>query len=241
LTSLAQPTGSRAVRRGAWLLRVGILVVIAAFAQAPSARSGTTAQVAGRVPESLQAVESGAEDVIEAALGSDRARVVAISGRLKAAAGGSATALDRAGVPHARVAQLVQRANRVSTLAPRGSYLAIVLAANAVSGLLPELYRRFSGPVPALLLELDYLDRDAQFRSLAGQNDRVLLAVRTLARTWLHLRPKVVAAGGGDLAQAYDRHVAAMKRRGAGAGKRLELEAVHGLELVDSLERVLLR
>jgi TctA family transporter len=170
LTSRPQPTGSRAVRRGTWLLGVGILVVIAAFARTPAGRSGTAAPVAGQVPASLQAVESGAEDVIEAALRSDRAHVVAISARLTAAAGGSATALDRAGVPQARIAQLVQRAKRVSALAPRGSYLAIMLAANAVSALLPELYRRFSGPVPALLLELDYLDRDAQF-SLARRSE----------------------------------------------------------------------
>jgi len=241
LTSRLQPTGSRVVTRGAWLLGAVILVVVAAFAQAPSGRGGTAAPVAGQVPKSLQAVESGAEDVIEAALGSERAHVVAISARLRAAAGGSATALERAGVPRTRVTQLVQRANRVSALAPRGSYLAIMLAANAVSALLPDLYRRFSGPVPALLLELDYLDRDAQFRSLAGQKDRVSIAVRTLARAWLQLRPKVVAAGGGDLARAYDRHVAAMKRLDAVAGKRLELEAVRGLDLVDSLERVLLR
>lgn len=221
----------------------GVLSVAAAPGHA--AANVAAAKAAFReapLPASLKAAESSAEDIVDFALSGDHGQVVASAASLKAAANGpAAAALTRSGVPPAKVAQLKQRANRVARLARGGSFIDIALGANAVSQLMPDLYGRFQDPVPAPILTLDYLDREAQLRSLARQPEKVALAVKELAPTWARIRPKVIAAGGAKEAAAYQKHVATMKRLEPNAGRKAQAEAVHGLDLVDQLEHVFAR
>jgi hypothetical protein len=194
------------------------------------------------VPQSLTALESGAEDLVDVALAHDRSRVVAMAGALAASAGGAnATALQGAGVPHASVAAIREQATRVARLSHAGPYTAIALAANAVSALVVGLYAHFADPVPVAVRRLDYLDREAQLRSLAGQREAVPPVVARLAATWAPLRPSVVAHGGGAVAAAYGRHVAAMQHLAAAPGSAFRHEAVNGLNIVDELEAVFSR
>ncbi len=193
----------------------------------------------GSVPAGLQAVESGAEDVVDAALAGDRAGVVARAAALRAAAlGPAAAALRRAHVPPATAARLERRAARLARLSRRAPLVEVLLAANQVSALMADLYARFHDRVPPQLLTLDYLDREAQFRSLARQPARVAAAIASLRRAWAALRPRVVTAGGGPEAAAFDRHVAAMRKLDPRAAAGVQAEARRGLELVDALERV---
>jgi hypothetical protein len=157
------------------------------------------------------------------------------------ARGPAAVDLARAGVPPATIALLGRRADRVAQVARGAPLLDVALAANAVSEMMPGLYARFQDRVPATLLTLDYLDREAQFRSMARQPDKVAAAVAILARTWAPLRPKVVHAGGASEAAAYQAHVAAMRRFVSSKPSTLQAEAVRGLELVDRLENVFRR
>ena len=189
------------------------------------------------LPASLIAAESHAEDVVDAALAHDRGRVTAIATELRATANAQAAGLHARGVPRVLVTKLEQRADRLAALARTGSYVRILLAPNAVSALMPALYAHFADPVPPAIQTLDYLDREALFRSLAGQPVRVAAAVKELGWTWGRVRPKVLAAGGGSRAAAYARHVAAMKRLDPAARARIQAEARHGLELVDRLEQ----
>jgi hypothetical protein len=194
------------------------------------------------VPASLKEAESSAEDLVDLALSMDRAQSVEVAGSLKAAANGpAAVALRRAGVRPVLIAELRRRANRLARVARNGSFLDIALAANAVSELMADLYGRFHDRVPATVLKLDYLDREAHLRSLARHPKRVARAVKELGPTWARVRPKVIAAGGAKEARAYQRHVAAMNRLTPDAGLKVQAEAVHGLALVDDLERVFLR
>jgi hypothetical protein len=114
----------------------------------------------------------------------------------------------------------------------------VALAANAVSEIVPGLYARFADPVPPAVGTLDYLDREAELRSLAGQRTAVPTLVQRLSRTWAGVRPRVRAHGGGSVAGAFDRHVAAMTRLAPAGGAELRREAARGLELVDQLEQV---
>jgi hypothetical protein len=197
---------------------------------------------AAPVPSSLRALESSAEDLVDVALAGDRADVTATARQLRALANGPAAAsLTRAGVPRATIDRLRERANHVAGLAVNGAFVRVALAANAVSGLMPDLYGRFHDRVPPSVLALDYFDREAQLRSLVGERRRVAGAVKQLASTWTQLRHKVVAAGGGKEAAAYDKHVSAMRRLVSGPLKNVRDEAVHGLALVDHLEAVFTR
>ena len=194
------------------------------------------------VPESLIAVESSAEDLVDVALARDRAGVASEARVLQSAVRGpAASALTAAGASAAEIAELRRRAARVSGLAGAGRFTAVALAANGVSGLMPSLYAHFDDPVPPSVLMLDYLDREAQLRSLAGQRGRIPPIVARLQSTWSALRPRVVAVGGGREAGAFERHVASMKRLTHAAGTRLRSEAVNGLNLVDEIEAVFQR
>lgn len=179
---------------------------------------------------------------MDVALAHDRARVVAMASALAASArGASTTALQSAGVPHASVTAVREQATRVARLSHTAPYTAIALAANAVSELVVGLYAHFSDPVPVAVRKLDYLDREAQLRSLAGQGKAVSPIVARLAATWAPLRPSVVGHGGGTVAAAYSRHVTAMQHLAAGPGSAFRHEAVNGLNIVDELEAVFSR
>jgi hypothetical protein len=145
--------------------------------------------------------------------------------------------LRAAGVPGSRIALLIERARLVDGIARRGEALRVSLAANQVSALMPEFYARYADPVPPEVLKLDYLDREAELRSRAGDRPAVRRAVDELSSTWSGLRPRVVRLGAAGVAAGYTRHVAAMRRlvrRSSGAA--LRRQARTGLELVDRLE-----
>jgi len=82
--------------------------------------------------------------------------------------GQALTSLSRAGVPRALIGGLKERSGVVRRLAAKGAFVRVALAANAVSGLMAQLYGHFRDRVPPSVLTLDYLDREAQLRSLMG-------------------------------------------------------------------------
>jgi hypothetical protein len=199
-----------------------------------------TAPAKRPVPRSLDSVESSAEDIVDFARANARAKVVAEAARLVCSAEGPAAEdLSAADVPKDTIAALRDRARRVEDLAPRARLLQVALAASQVSGLMPDLFGRFSNPVPSAVLKLDYLDRDAQLRSFAGDRATVRARVGELGPTWASLRAEVERAGGRAVAARFTRHVAAMARLAAGGEPpALQREASRGLELVDRLEGV---
>jgi hypothetical protein len=214
---------------------VAALVVALAIAAAP-ARATPQARARPPVPASLSALESNAEDIVDVALAHDRPRVIAMAGTLASSAGGMG-----AGATPAQIAALRARAAVVARLSHAGPFTAIALAANAVSAVVTELYAHFSDPVPVAVRRLDYLDREAQLRSLAGQGKAIPPVVARLAATWKPLRPSVIGHGGQTVAAAYGRHVAAMTRLAQSPGSTFRSEAVNGLNIVDELETVFSR
>jgi hypothetical protein len=201
-------------------------------------QKGATAGRARPVPASLGRVESGAEDIIDYAHAGGRAKVVVTARRVRRTADGPAARdLRRAGVPEKRISALRDRARLLQSLAPRADLARVSLAANQISALMPELYARYKDPVPPDVLKLDYLDREAQLRSLAGDEPSVPPAVNDLSSTWTRLRPRVIEAGGRAVAARYTRHVVLMRRLARGSDPHaLQKEASSGLELVDELE-----
>ena len=219
-----------------------MLVVALSGAASASAAADPTARTRPPVPASLTALESNAEDLVDVALAHDRARVIAMAGTLASSSGNAATkALRSAGATPADVAALRARAAVVARLSHTGPFTSVALAANAVSAVVAGLYAHYSDPVPVPVRRLDYLDREAQLRSLAGQGKAVPAVVARLAATWKPLRQLVIAHGGGTVAGAYGRHVAAMNRLAQTPGGAFRSEAVNGLNIVDELESVFLR
>jgi hypothetical protein len=238
MTPVVATPCSNQSRRAAPSLAAAIL----ACAFAAFVMPGATLAAKQPVPASLSDTESAAEDIVDHVLAHDRGSAVETATTLRRLARGpAATALAGAGVPSATVADLRRRADRVERLSHAAPFIDVALAANAVSQLMASLYAHFQDPVPAGILALDYLGREAEFRSIAHQPDKVAAAVAALERTWTPLRPKVVRAGGTREAANYGAHVAAMKRLVSSKPSKLQAEAVRGLELVDKLEDVFRR
>jgi hypothetical protein len=224
-----------------------ILVAVLAWALILGAGCGGSSEGEGEgpearasVPESLDATESDAEDIVDLALAKSLTDLREKAANLKADANEAADALGEEDAPEAELAQLRERASHVEELATGGGEpLEIALAANAVSALMPALFGLFETDIPPEVLKLDYLDREAQLRALAQESDQVSAAVAELEQTWNGLRPEVVSAGGEQEAAKFAKHVIAMKTFArSGDDSAVEREAVKGLELVDELEQV---
>jgi hypothetical protein len=233
--------GNRSLRRLA-VMSTALLFLLALAACGGSSESEGEEgeETPSTIPASLDATESDAEDIVDRALGNDRDAVRAKAAELKEDAADAAAPLSEADVPEQRIDELRTRAAHVDELAVGDAdTLEIALAANDVSALMPEMFARFDPEIPADVLALDYLDREAQLRSLAHEDAKVSTAVDELERTWAKLRPEVESAGGDEEAADFADHVAAMKKlRDSHDDAALQKEAVRGLELVDVLERV---
>ena len=223
---------------------LALLVLLAACGGGSSEseeEEGEEAAEVVSVPASLGATEADAEGIVDIALSNDRAGLREQAAHLKADAEQAVSGpLAEANVSADELRELRGRAAKVDVLAKAdGEALKVALAANAVSGLMPALYAHFDVTVPTAVLELDYLEREAQLRSLAHEDVAAASAVEQLRRTWRRLRPQVVGSGGRDEAARFAEHLAAMERlRRERDASGLQEEAKNGLELVDELERV---
>ena len=230
---------SRRLATGALLLA---LLVAASIASAARAAAAPEAVARPPVPASLTGLESSAEDLVDVALAHDRTRVVATAATLSSSAGSAtARALLAAGVTPSALSALRVRVAVVARLSHTGPYTSIALAANAVSAVVVTLYARFADPVPVAVRRLDYLDREAQLRSLAGQRKAVAPVVAQLTATWRPLQGAVVGHGG----QRSPPPTGVTSRRCAGSRSRREARSAArrstASNIVDELETVFSR
>lgn len=200
----------------------------------------TAATVTSTVPASVTRAETAAEDLIGFLEKGQVAKSRAEARLLKQLAHGRAAAdLTKAGVTSGQVKEFQRRADRVAQLSAAGApRLKVSLAANNVSQQMPAFYGRFQDPVPPSVLKLDYLERQVQLESMAGSRAGVRTNVAAIAATWTRLRPDVVAAGGAGVAKAYDTHIKAL--RTAPSPTSVQKQAVHGLDVVDQIEKAFL-
>ena len=203
-------------------------------------REGPEATSESTIPESVRAVESGAEDTIDLVLAGDREQAVQAARSLEEAARGDAASdLAKAGIPAATIDQLRARAAHVAAIATDGEPVPVALAANRVLGLVPGFFAAYSDPVPADVLRLDYLDFELKLEALAGDRKKAAAAASSLEKTWKGLQGQVVGAGGESEANAFTAHVNSVESLlTSGSDTKIADEAQHGLDLVDELERV---
>ena len=223
------------------VLALAPVATTVAYASHSPAHGSTAAALAKRpVPAVLKSAESNAEDIVGFALESKRAKMVGQTRQLKKAMNPSTLAmLAASGVSRSTMADLKVRVDHVVAIGQTGSFIDVALAGNSVSELMPAVYARFTDPIPSQVLALDYLEREAQLRSIANDPARLHSVIADMSRTWQVLQPGVLNTTGGDKAAAtYTDHVASMRQLAATSGKSLEREAIRGLELVDGLERL---
>ena len=196
-----------------------------------------------KIPDSVRAVESGAEDTTDFILAGDRAKAVKSANALNdAAQGDAAKDLADADVPAAQIDELKARAAEVKRIVERDKPIRVALAANRAFELVPDLFAAYSDRVPAQVTRLAYLDFEAKLRALAGDRGRVADAVSGLRVAWKEQRKKVrrAAPGGSAARDHFDAHVRTMRDLvDADASlEQIAREAQHGLDLVDEIEAV---
>ena len=220
---------------------VGGTAAGAVAAVKPKPAAVQVAAATSSVPAPLTRAETAAEDVIgylEKGRPAKSKAEVRILRNL--AHGAAADALRHAGVSQSRIAAFQRRADRTARLSLGGApTLKVSQAANSVSQLMPGFYARFHDPVPAAVLKLDYLDRQVQLDAQAGDRAKLRQTIGQLETTWRQVRPQLVKkAGGTSVASAYDQHVAALRNRVTLSAA--QKYAVHGLDVVDQMEKVFL-
>ncbi|MEA2249600.1 MAG: hypothetical protein QOH46_4129 [Solirubrobacteraceae bacterium] len=126
------------------------------------------------------------------------------------------------------VAALRVRTSAMAGLAARRApALALAETANRVRDLVAEQAELHADPAIAAVLRLDYLEREVELRSLAGQHAAAGAAARAVADVWTGARATVAVE---PLAARFDDHVAHLQQlRGPSL---IEEEARRGLELV---------
>jgi hypothetical protein len=215
-------------------------IATATTGKGPPASPAPAAPAGSPVPVNVKRAETAAEDVIRYMEQGKVAKARAEANTLKTLAHTSVAAhLARAGVAQSTIRALQKRADQVAQLSTSGaSRLSVSLAANHVSQLMPAFYAGYQDPVPPAVLQLDYLDRQIQLGSMAGQTGQVKRLVNGQSATWAKLRPQLVAAGGTQLARQYDAHLQALKRDRSPTA--VQMQALKGLDLVDQIEKAFL-
>ena len=219
------------------LLARGARTVTLAFVVLLAACGGEKAAV-DPIPTELAAVETAAETGFDAALKSDQVQTAAAA---KLAASSWAAYLKRAsadGVPAAAldaVSAAITAANSLSALNP--SALAMARAFNGISAPMARIYAVYKPPVPAALLDMDYLGREIRLDSRAVDLPHAATNLDALAAQWSAFRASVTAAGGAAQAAQMDGTLAqARKAITANDAAALELAAVAQAEAVDAVE-----
>ncbi|MHB1845500.1 MAG: hypothetical protein ACYCWW_11785 [Deltaproteobacteria bacterium] len=205
---------------------LGVLIGVGGMAlgQAPSAAPP---------PKSLDAVESAAEDVGDAAAAADWAKV----GRLVTEARQGLAALEgkMALAPLSRAKRALARLEE-EVRQRRG--LETQLAANRLSARVVDLYEGFATPVPSAVMWLDVLLRQLQLDGVARAPELAAQPLERATDLWKRLASKPPLAGS-RAARGFDGQLAAVaKAVTARDAKALAARAGEALEGVDALERV---
>jgi hypothetical protein len=219
------------------------IAAVAATKTAPSSSSGsesTSTQPSGSpprgpVPEPLQTIEAGAEDIIDLVPDSSWGRIVDDVDAMKST---WSTFHDNAVTADAALADRVDAAiDALSTAARSKNGPATSQAANDVSGPIVELFAHYDFPRPIQIGRLDVIGRQIILDSDRSDVAAAGAQIATARTEWSVLRGSVVAHNGDDVASKAEATLDALDRA-ARAGDRATLakKATELLELVDAME-----
>lgn len=193
------------------------------------------------IPTELADVEAAAEDGFDAALKSDRARVLAAAQQATNRWGAYGARATGGAVPADAFDAVTAAITAVNSLvaATNAPALDIARAFNCVSAPMARLYAVYGPPVPVTLLDLDHLGREVLLDARAADMQRAATDLDALATQWTAFRAQVVAARGTAQASQMDGTLG--QARSAIAGNdpaALELAAVAEADAVDVIENL---
>ena len=192
------------------------------------------------IPADLASVESAAESGFDAALAGDR---TAVADAVNTAAShwssyrGHGASDGVAADVLAAVDTAVANVNLLSAANATGPQLA--RAFDAISAPMARIYGVYKPPVPATLLDLDYLGRELIVDARVADLALATLDLDRLVARWAPFRSSVVAVGGDGQATAMDTTLANARRAiGARDVVALEVAGVAETDVVDMIEKL---
>lgn len=193
------------------------------------------------VPESLNAIESMAEDMYDIALAGSLSKFKDYAARLQADWTSfkeqETTVLSQ---DEDTVAGVDAAVSGLKAMASAGSDdLRLARGANAVSAYMFKLFSLYGNAVPPDVMSLDYLGREIVLDGMESDFASAMADYEALAAAWKRLRPRVAGKGAEETAKAYDQTLEGiLKGIAAKDTAKIISEADTGMDIVDKIEVV---
>lgn len=206
----------------------------------PTATPAAASQVElGVVPDELQTLEAGAEDVIDFAPSGGWDRITKDGTAMTAAWQAYLPTANAAGATSAMQEAMTGALDRLQKAAESQDAAATMQAANDVSAIVVELFDLYHPTIPADIGRLDVLERQLILDVAAADYTKAQTSFAKTQAVWASVKPSVLDHQGAAVAQQFAESLQtqeqALQAKDAAA---LTSEAQNGLELVDALERL---
>ncbi len=192
----------------------------------------------GVLPQTLDDMESGAEDLIDLVAAGDVSGAISKAAEIQSDWKVMRPEVARAGATRETIEGMDRAVDALVAPQLHEDPLAMERAANEVSRYMPDLFRLYSIAIPPATLRLDYLGRSLALDAREDQMDHAGRDVDEMQRVWGDLRPEIASHPGGDkVAAGYDLNLESARAAVAAADSTLLQDAARrSLETVDLME-----
>lgn len=193
------------------------------------------------IPSELDALESGAEDIIDQINSGDWAQAQSTVNAMKQYLADLEPSFRAAGVPEALVNEIRTRLTMLEAQVRAKNAHAAKVQANAITRVIPDIYDHYRVTVPTDLGRLDYLGREILLNVEKGDWAAARNTAAEVLRIWTRLKPTLNAAAqksAADFESTVNALIADVGRQDSAATTR---DANALLDKVDVLEQAYTR
>jgi len=218
---------------------VQLLMMLTMITIMSVAACGQVPENSGSVPNSLQTIESAAEDIIDIAPGGDWDEINSqVTGIAEAWTSYQAQA-TKDGASQALQDRFTQALSELQAATVAKDTLAIMQTANDLSAAVVELFGIYTPAIPADIGRLDVLERQVVLDVAADDYEAAATSLENVKSVWQNVKPSVLAHNGEEVATEFENSIALQESAlNAQDGTSLTSEAKNGLEIVDALEQL---
>ena len=204
-----------------------------------TACGGMASSNAGAVPESLQTIEEGAEDIIDYVPSGNWDRVSTDVQSMTDAWQEYQAAGDDAEVSQELTDAMTSALDQLQTASQAKDAATTLQASNDVSAAVINLFALYNPKIPADIGRLDVLERQVILDVSAQDYEAAMTTFNTIKTVWEKVKPAVTEHNGEDVIAQFEASLATQESAlDAQDAAALTNEAKLALELVDALEDV---
>ena len=203
------------------------------------AACGQVAENRGVVPNSLQTIESAAEDIIDVAPGGNWDKINSQVSGIAEAWQSYQSQATKDGASQALQDTFSQALSELQAATAAQDTQAIMQSANTLSAAVVELFGIYNPAIPVDIGRLDVLERQVVLDVAANDYEAAATSLANVKSVWQNVKPSVLAHNGEQVAAEFENSIALQESAlNAKDGTSLTSEAKNGLEIVDALEQL---